>query len=347
MQKPKLERIATRFANAPGITGLSLAIEQPSTGFSWRCGVERQPYFIASITKLFTTALIMQLCEEQVLSLDTRAADVLGWEVMCGLNIYKGHDFGSKVTIGDLLAHTSGIPDYFEETQPDGRIVLADLLEADRSWSFDELLSICRSMKGHFAPSTPGKAFYSDTNYMLLGRIIEVLSGCSYEDALRERLLEPLALKDTWLFTAATLHRFCEVTAVMYRDRPLYTPRALSSFAAEGAIVSTISDQIRFLRAFVTGELFPKAGLARMTARWHSIFSPWVPLSYGVGVMRFSIPRWQSPFFPVPAMIGHSGAFGTMLFYVPDRDLYIAGTINQMVPRSLPYRLLLGLALAI
>lgn len=323
-----------------------MTVEQPSTGFSWRNGETQRPYFIASITKLFTTALIVQLSEEHKLALDTRASDLLGCDTMAGLNIYDGRDFGSQVTIGELLAHTSGIPDYFEQKRPDGETVLADLLKEDRGRSFEELLSISRSMKGRFAPSTPGKAFYSDTNYMLLGRIVETLAGCSYENALRSRILQPLALEDTWLFTPSRLDRYSDVTAVMYRNTPLHSPKALASFAAEGAIVSTMRDQIRFLRAFVGGELFSKASLERMTAQWRSIFSPLVPLSYGVGVMRFSIPRWQSPFFPVPAMIGHSGVFGAMLFYVPDRDLYIAGTVNQMVPRSLSYRLLVRIALA-
>ncbi|MBO0129357.1 serine hydrolase domain-containing protein [Agrobacterium burrii] len=346
MQTPKLERIAAGYTFPPGAAGLALTVEQPSTGFSCRHGEAQRPYFIASITKLFTAALIVQLCEEHKLTLDARASDLLGCETMAGLNIYDGRDFGSQVAIGELLAHTSGIPDYFEDKRPDGGTVLADLLKADRGWSFDELLSISRSMKAHFAPSTPRKAFYSDTNYMLLGRIVEILAGCSYENALRNRIFQPLALEDTWLFTPATLDRYREVTAVMYRNMPLHTPRALASFAAEGAIVSTMRDQIRFLRAFVGGELFPKTSLTGMTAQWRSIFSPLVPLSYGIGVMRFSIPRWQSPFFPVPAMIGHSGVFGTMLFYVPDRDLYIAGTVNQMVPRSLAYRLLVRIALA-
>lgn len=345
MQTTKLERIAAGYALPPGVVGLSLAIEQRSTGFSWRLGDEQRPYFIASITKLFTAALIVQLCEEHKLTLDARASDLLGCEMMAGLNIQGGHDFGSQVTIGELLAHTSGIPDYFEQKRPDGETVLADLLKADRGWNFEELLSISRSMKARFAPSTPGKAFYSDTNYMLLGRIVEILAGCSYENALRNRIFQPLALKDTWLFTPATLDRYSDVTAVMYRNTPLHTPKALASFAAEGAIVSTMRDQIRFLRAFIGGELFPQTSLMGMTAQWRSIFSPFVPLSYGIGVMRFSIPRWQSPFFRVPAMIGHSGVFGTMLFYVPDRDLYIAGTVNQMVPRSLAYRLLVRIAL--
>ena len=93
-----------------------------------------------------------------------------------------------------------------------------------------------------------------------------------------------------------------------------------------------------FLRAFVRGELFPAQYLTEMTARWNSVFSRLDPIDYGTGIMRFKLPAWQSPLAPVPEMIGHSGAFGSVLYFIPRRDLYIAGTVNQMRPRSLPHR---------
>lgn len=157
---------------------------------------------------------------------------------------------------------------------------------------------------------------------------------------LHQRVIEPLGLHD-WLFTLSTLDRYDEVARVMYGRTPLHIPKTIaSSSQASGAVVSTPTDQVRVLHAFIAGELFPVHYLTEMTAHWNSVFARLDPLDYGIGMMRFKPPRWLSPFVPVPEMIGHSGTFGTVLYHVPERDLYISGTVNQMRPRSLPYPLL-------
>jgi hypothetical protein len=81
------------------------------------------------------------------------------------------------------------------------------------------------------------------------------------------------------------------------------------------------------------GELFPARYLAELTARWNPIFSRADPLASGTGIMRIRLPRWQSPFTPVPPLIGHSGSFGTVLYHAPDRDLYLAGAESNTVDR--------------
>jgi CubicO group peptidase (beta-lactamase class C family) len=60
----RLDRIAARYAAKPGVSLMSLAVEQPSTGFSWSHGDTGRPYFVASITKLYTVAMVMQLRDE-------------------------------------------------------------------------------------------------------------------------------------------------------------------------------------------------------------------------------------------------------------------------------------------
>ncbi|WP_263406270.1 serine hydrolase domain-containing protein [Nesterenkonia ebinurensis] len=198
-------------------------------------------------------------------------------------------------------------------------------------------------MPSPFAPSTPGKALYSDINYDLLGRIIEVVASSSYTHAIHQRVIEPLGLHD-WLFAPETLDRYDEVANVLHGRTPLHIPKAMASYPATGSVVSTPADQVRFLRAFITGELFPAHYLAEMTTHGNSVFSRLAPLAYGIGIMRFTTAHWLSPFAQIPEMIGHSGSFGTVLYHTPERDLYISGTVNQMHPRSLPYPLLTRLA---
>ncbi len=339
----KLDRIAARYAAKSKVSAMSFAIEQPARGFSWGYGDVHQPFFIASITKLYTVAMIMQLRDEMALTLDTRAAELLGEETMRGLNVRDGHDYGPTITVGELLSHTSGLPDYFEQKHPDGTSVLSTMLRADQTWTFEDLLERVKAMPSTFTPSTPGKAQYSDINYDLLGRIIEVATSSDYAHAIRKRVIEPLGLHD-WLFAPRTLDRYDQVASVLYGRTPLHIPKTIVSGPASGAVVSTPADQVRFLRAFIAGELFPAHYLTEMTAHWNSVFSRLEPLDYGIGIMRFTTPRWLSPFTTIPEMIGHSGSFGTVLYYTPERDLYISGTVNQMQPRSLPYPLLTRLA---
>ncbi|GAB3659330.1 serine hydrolase domain-containing protein [Glycomyces tarimensis] len=339
----KLDHIAARYAAKPAVSAMSFAVEQPSTGFTWRYGDTARPYFIASITKLYTVAIIMQLRDEGALALDTRAAELLGEDAMRGLNVRDGHDHGPAVTVRELLAQTSGIPDYFEQQRTDGTTFLDDMLRTDAAWTFEDFIEMARRVPSRFAPSAPGRAQYGDTNYQLLGRIIETLAPGGYEDAVRHRIIEPLGLRDTWLFTPKTLDRYGEVATVLHGRTPLRVPKSVASFRPDGAMVSTATDQVRFLRAFIGGELFPARYLSEMTARWNPVFSRLDPIDYGIGIMRFKLPRWQSPFAPIPEMIGHSGAFGSVLYHVPERDLYLAGTVNQMRSRRLPYPLMLRL----
>ncbi|GAA3646300.1 hypothetical protein GCM10022224_006310 [Nonomuraea antimicrobica] len=106
----ELDRIAARFSAKPTTSALSVAIERPATGFAWSHGDTARPYFFASVTKLHTTSVIMQLCHERALTLGTRVADLLGDDLLRGLNTYDGHDHGGAITVHDLLAHTSGSP---------------------------------------------------------------------------------------------------------------------------------------------------------------------------------------------------------------------------------------------
>ncbi|PSK98021.1 CubicO group peptidase (beta-lactamase class C family) [Murinocardiopsis flavida] len=338
-----LDRVAARYAADPRVSAMSMAIDQPSTGFSWSHGDTGRSYFVASITKLYTVAMIMQLRDEGALALDTRVAELLGADTMRGLNVHGGRDHGPAITVRELLTQTSGIPDYFEQRRPDGGTYLADILRADAASTFEDFLAMARALPSRFAPSEPGRAQYCDTNYQLLGRVIEAATSAQYEDALRRRVTEPLSLHDTWLFTPRTLDRHDEAATILHGRTPVRIPQAIASFPPDGAVVSTAADQLRLIRAFMEGELFPTRYLSEMTAHWNPVFSRLDPIDYGIGIMRFALPRWQSPFAPVPEMIGHSGAFGSVLYCVPERGLYAAGTVNQMRPRSLAHRVLLQL----
>ena len=333
----KLSRIVGAYAARPDTSAVEFAITSPTRSWRWAWSspdLARQ-YFMASATKLYVTALMMQLRAEGLVELGEPAARYLGASVMAGIHVLKGVDYSDRVTVLQLLSHTSGIGDYFEQRRGDGTTTIGRALQQDFSWTFDDVLRISKQdVTPRFAPSTPGKAFYSDTNYQLLGRIIEESSGLTYEEALQQRIIGPLDLRDTYPFTSASMERYDSVAPMLYGRQVVRIPKVMASVRADGGIVSTADDGIRFLDAFMNGRLFPVEYLDEMCEQWRAIFPP---LEYGVGIMRFSLPRYYTLLKAVPPMIGHSGASGAVLYHVPALDLYISGTVNQIKKRSLSY----------
>ncbi|HSN76635.1 MAG TPA: serine hydrolase domain-containing protein, partial [Anaerolineae bacterium] len=341
----RLTRLLEQYDARQDTNGVRFALAAPKHGWRWEWSSpgSSEQYFIASTTKLYVTALVMQLRAAGQLDLEAPAARYLAPSVMTGIHVLRGVDAAGRITIRELLSHTSGIADYFEQRQRNGSTQIGKALQADFAWTFDDVLRITKEeLTPRFAPSTPGKAFYSDTTYQLLGAVIEAVTGDSYEDALRQRVLEPLALLGTYPFTLDTLGRYDSVAAMLYGKQRVDFPRAMASVRADGGMVSTAGDGLTFLEAFMTGRLFPRAFLDEMQSQWRAIFAP---LQYGMGLMRFALPRYYTLFKEVPPMIGHSGASGAVLFYVPALDLYVSGTVNQIKKRSLSYNLLTRLVM--
>ena len=357
----RLAATLEKYDARPDTGAVRFALESPGRGWSWdwaspaaatpsaAVATRGMPgaagqYFIASTTKLYVTALVMQLRAEGRLDLRAPAATYLDPALLERIHVLRGVDSSRRITVEELLAHTSGIADYFEQRRADGTTQIGRALEHDFSWTLDDVLRIARDeLEPRFAPSAPGKAFYSDTNYQVLGALVEAVTGQTYEEALRDRILEPLGLEATYPFTAQTLDRYADVDAMLYGSRPIVIPRAMASVRADGGIVSTARDGIVFLEAFMGGRLFPAEYLGEMQQRWNPIFRP---LEYGVGLMRFALPRYYTLGRRVPPMIGHSGASGAVLYSVTDLDLYVSGTVNQVKKRSLSYNLLTRLVMA-
>ena len=196
--------------------------------------------------------------------------------------------------------------------------------------------SLARTAGAAFAPGDRGgrRSLYSDTNYQLLTRIIEAVTGQQYAEAVAERIIEPLGLGGTDVVGADTDRRGPLV--LRSGDRPLSIPQALASERGAGGIVSTLDDQLRFSRAFHSGELFA-GGLDRAAPHWNRVQN--FAIGYGHGVMRYRLPRWLTG-RRVPEMFGHSGTTASFLFHVPDLGVHVAGSFNQFADPARPFRLL-------
>lgn len=333
-----LDHIMTAVAQRRDTCDVSAAMIQPSSGLMWNWKQSGAPeqYFQASVTKLYTTTMALQLRDEGALAFDTPVQEVVGRDVMAGLHTLGGQDHSDAITVEHLLRQNSGLPDYFEDKRADGTVLYREIIERDRAWTREAMFEWVRDMPGHFAPGTPGRGHYSDTNYQLLGMVIEALDGCSYDESLRVRIIDPLGLSKTYLYTHDTHDRFESIAGMKYGKQPVALPLALASFGPDGSVVSTAQESVEFLKAMWTGELFPAATVPELTASWNRIF---FPFHYGLGVMKFSAAGWLT-FLPNTQYVGHSGASGVVAFYVPSKDLYVTLAANQVKSRSLVYRLM-------
>ncbi len=269
---------------------------------------------IASISKTFTAALTLKLADLGQLDLDQTVQSTLPRHDLSDFHVVKGVAHGPALTIRHLLFQTSGLADYFKGG------VEADMIHnKDRAIDLAMVLAMARSLPPMAAPDS-GKAYYSDTNFQLLGAVLKAVSGKSYATLLQDYICEPLGLRQTTTFDAENLP-----LPLFHKSQQLTLPKSLASMDPDGGLVSTPEELIGFLRGFLGGHLFDPAWLDDVR-NWKPMF---FPLQYGGGLMRFQLPRWMTLWRPTPELIGHLGSSGSFAFYAPVPDIYLAGTFNQ------------------
>jgi len=225
-----------------------------------RAPVNPDGYFrIGSNTKTFVSVVLLQLVAEHRLSLDDTVARWLP-----GVVHGNGND-GNKITVHELLQHTSGLHNYTVDLQ--ARITSP---EAYRKLEFEhfsrpDLLNIAFS---HQPTSAPGAAFnYSNTNYILLGMIIEKVTHDSWEDQVTRRIIVPLGLRHTFAPGTSTRLPSPHATGYLIFDKNTRvdtTEENMSWADSAGALISTASDLSRFWSAIGNGTLLPPAQIREM-----------------------------------------------------------------------------------
>jgi CubicO group peptidase (beta-lactamase class C family) len=292
-----VERVRTRFH----LSTLAVGISVPGDlGWSGAAGVARDgitpltahsPFVIASITKTFTAALILQLVEERHLSLDTEVAALLPEVVV-----------PAGVTVEQLLRHTSGIADLLRPLRP--------VLNTDTERRFTPAEVVAAVGPAWWPPGTDWG--YSNTNYVLLGMIVERITGQPFADVLQQRLLEPLLLEGSGLL-----------------DTPgapwLMPPAWVTAFWTSGSMYATADDLLRWGDALYDGDVLPTNSLERMlTFDQHP---------YGLGVEQLSVGGRTG--------YGHSGllrGFTSLLVRLPAEGVTLV--VLSTGPRYDPAELL-------
>ena len=316
-----LDEILEGLAEAPS-PGAILEVSSPSREFNYRNATgsfERageqvlspdDGYRIASTSKLFTGTLCMQLAEEGRLDLDTPASSYLD---ITGAPVADGHHV-DEITVWHLLRHTSGFWDFAMSKDWFKHIFV------HRDGFFDPKDTLSWAFENGEAVGTPGEKFtYSDTGYVTLGLLLEAVTGKSWSDLCRERILDPLEMSSTWLEGYEEPRSTLSHT---YLDEHDGLRIHGSVDWAAGGHVSTTSDLITYIRAMDRGELFQSPATK---ARWLDGVPADQHGAYGAGVIINEIAGHQT--------IGHTGFWGSFLFHAPDIDVTVAGTINLVKSR--------------
>jgi D-alanyl-D-alanine carboxypeptidase len=292
---------------------------------------EDSQYYIASINKLFVSAIILRLTTENKLALDDTISKYLP-EIIKDLHIYKGKDCSNEITISHLLSQTSGLPCYLIDKQLNGKIAMKELEAGiDQTWTTDKVLKEIKSMKPHFPPGTAGKAKYIDTNHQILSLLIERINKEPINISLQS-LFDDLKLSNTYVLENPVKNTF---VPIRYKSTIVELPQFLTS--TQNDIISTALDQMKFIKAFFSGHFFPKERLHELE-KWNSVF---FPFQYGIGIQKFQLPCLLTLFNPVSEMIGHCGSTGSVAFYIPGLKIFVTGTINQQSRPSLAFQTIL------
>ena len=293
-----------------------------------------------SVGKSYFAALAVQLIGEGRLDLEAPASRYLG-----GFDWYARIPNAADVTVRHLMTHTSGVMRYeFKEA------FTHDLTaQPDKHWRPEELVAYVLDEEPSF-PAGEGWE-YSDTNFILLGMIMEEITGRPCYELIRERILEPLALTHTLPSDSRSIpgliqgyagpdNPFGGTDEVLLADgRFVINPQFEW---AGGGFASTSSDLARWARALYTGDAFDPALLPMMLDGVPARLGP--GSRYGLGVILTDTPAG-------PAQ-GHSGFFPgylTEMAYFPELDVAVALQVNTSVGQALgrsPKAVLVALAQA-
>ncbi len=268
---------------------------------------------VGSITKVFTSLVTLTLVDEGLVDLDALALDYV-----TRVPVPDG------VLIRDLLQHTSGIPEYLD------RPGFFDMLHDDqlRVWSPEEAVDLIAGVEPLFAPGAEWS--YSNTNYLILGVLIEEVTGRPFHEVLRARILDPLGLESTYLpgFEDGPAP-FGAYTSLFGPTEPLdfdYTSIATIAWAA-GSVVSSAKDLHLLFTAMFDGTLISADSLAEIVGTPTALpreQAAFLPFEYGLGIEVWDDPEGLSghgggiPGYTTQVL--HDSDTGTTAFWVVTAD---------------------------
>ncbi|HIF72459.1 MAG TPA: class A beta-lactamase-related serine hydrolase [Dehalococcoidia bacterium] len=320
------------------ITGATMSVYSPATGqIDLASGLAKRsidpdrfpdepiaanrPMFVGDLTHVLVAATIIQLAQEGDLYLNSA---IVSW--------FPGIENAQQITIRNLLEHTSGVPIFYTE-------IFLDVLyeqQPHTPQSPNDVIAIAADKGSFFPPVT--QYGYSKTNFLILGRIIELTTGNSLESELRKRFLDPLQMNDTYLAGRESIPGGTPLGyefAGPFSDAPTvidgHVPQVpeisvISAEWASGAIVSTPSDIIKLVRA-----IFESADLATVRQEMLSVAdypaqeSDSSRIDSGAGVFT-----WTDEGESVVGQFGFIYPFSAQFVYWQDSGTVIAVIANEV-----------------
>lgn len=272
------------------------------------------PLRIASNTKPFTAATVLRLSEQGVIDLDAAIAPLIARELN-SLLLADGYDT-NKITVRQLLSHSAGLYDH----GGDSRFSEALFSSPDRQWTREDLVRLSTALGD--PQSEPGTEFrYSDTGYVLLGDIVERVTGLSLAAAVRRELhLDRLGLKSTWWEIMETPPEGVEARARQFiGNREATQIHASMDLYGGGGLLMSARDLAVLTAALFEGRIFEKkATLEEMLKAGSHDGGDTYRLGIFVKELNGHVLYW------------HSGFWGTIVYYSPLRRVAVAGvTTNQ------------------
>jgi D-alanyl-D-alanine carboxypeptidase len=294
-----------------------------------------QPHYMASVGKLFTATIAAILHEKGELSFDHAIARYLDGELMHRLHIFRGTEYSSLITIRHLLQQSSGLADVFWP-------LLKELRKNPRSMTTRD--AIIWGKSNLEAAEIPGvRHVYTDTNYYLLGLIVERVTGKPFHEVLHELIFDPLEMKH------ACMQGFSKPVAPSGHATAQYNidgfdPSTLESFPqidyAGGGVVATSEEYVTFLQALTRNRLIGEKTLDSMVDDNLRMGFPLVGFRYGYSIWKLT----RVPLF-MPAKFnswGCTGVTGCYLWYHPETESYIALNFNDTSWRTKGLRFMLS-----
>lgn len=272
-------------------------------------------YRIGSVSKMFTSTLIFQLIEENKLQLSTTLD-----------RFFTQIPNAEKITIGNLLNHRSGIHNFTMDA------AYTSYMTKPRTRS--EMVEIISAFASDFEPGT--KFVYSNSNYVLLGYIIEDLRKEPYNDALQKFICSKAGLTDTYYGGATDLAKKESYSYMNQGSWQKLPETDMSIPHGAGAIVSTPGDMVRFITALFDGKLVSAESVGTMKTISDGM-GRGKGMEMGMGIMKFP--------YEEKTVYGHAGGidgFSSLLVYIPDDRVAVSycsnGTgysVNDIIVRTL------------
>lgn len=285
---------------------------------------ENDQYRIASITKTFVATIILQMAEENKLKLNDKAYKYLGkneYVQFEKLHLLNGRSYSKKITIKDLLSHRSGLADIFSDKQDEffGRLLKAPQKQFSPKSIVEMFYNLELNKTPHFKPNKGWH--YSDMNYVLLGLIIENLDNKTLAGSIRDRILIPLEMENTYFEfyekpnkVGKRVHQFID---------GLHMNEINTSFDwAGGGLVSNNKDLATFIKALFAGKLIKAKSLKKMIKVRYTKSNE---DRYGLGIYESKLNG--------ETYFGHYGFYGSYVGFSPKSNTTLVYNISQSNPK--------------